>query len=56
MSKSARVKYKHGKPGKTPSSSTTTLSVGGNTESAVVEALRKRHKGEEIVVVEIQWK
>jgi len=30
--------------------------VKGNTESAILEVLRKKHKGKEIILREVKWK
>jgi len=52
-----QVKYKFGKPGRPKSGiSQASLGVYGNTESAVMEELRKRHRDMEIVIVSIKWK
>lgn|GEM_PF-5959088 len=50
-----RVKLKKRQIGKSSwASSVETVSVQGNTESAVMEALKKRHPGYEIVIFEIR--
>lgn len=58
MMYTAKVKYRYGS-GKASNSTATTIFTKGMTESAVLEALHKRHsniKNLVIVIDEIQWK
>lgn len=55
----ASIKYKYGKGKATTSTSTSTSSLRGNTESAVMEFLRQKHKNIQdlqIVIERIDWK
>jgi hypothetical protein len=48
-----KCKYDHGK---SKNSRIQNFSVRGNTEGAVKEYLQKRHRNEEILVKEIEWR
>jgi hypothetical protein len=45
-------KYHHGK---FKNQSAQNFTVNGNTEGAIKEYLQKKHKSEEITVLDIQW-
>jgi hypothetical protein len=55
MSANVSVKYKHGKPN---ASNTTSWSgsVEGKSESAIMKKLKERHNGHEIIILDITWK
>lgn len=56
---SAKVTYKYGSGKATTTTSTSFSSLRGNTESLVLDELRKKHKtikDLQIVVVRIEWK
>ena len=52
------VKYYYKKPGAGGNGAATSWSgpVSGNSESIVLDYLRKKHKGYEIVIRELVWK
>lgn len=54
MSVQVKVKYKYGKTNPT---STATFSglVAGQSESAVMAALQKKHRDCQIIIVSIEW-
>lgn len=63
MVKSYRADYYYKKPGAAGRGTRTQISgpisqhlKGGNTESAVLEYLRNKHKGYEISLMKLEWK
>ena len=58
MSNRYRADYYYKKPGAPGRGSRTQLSgtMSANTESAVMEHLKKKHKGYEITLMKLEWK
>jgi hypothetical protein len=58
MSNKFKASYYYKKPGAAGKGARTQLNgtVPANTESAVMELLRKKHKGYEITLMNLEWK
>lgn len=53
-----RVDYYYKKPGSSGKGCRTQLTgnMAANTESAILEHLRKKHKDQEITIMKLEWK